>query len=676
MVSAARVQSTATRRSFWHLVGVGLVCVGATGGGGALLYYRCVWLREHQRALQLSSMRPPLRRTRPYVAGSGDAGGVEVRQKSLPGVVFYGLVTVRLLLLIVCVVPVMWYAFLTYGLGLCSEQVLFAKLRDALTAMGPSYIKFGQWMATRPDFFPPALCASLEKLYDNTEPHRWAHTEKLLRRTFCEAAAPDAKVTKNATKTITEADGDGEGGGGEAAAAGIGEAQGAMESHHNGLYYLREIETVPVNSGSIAQVHRGVLREEVDGIPAGTEVAIKVTHPYIRECISADVVVMRIFVGLLTFFVPGAAYFDLHRSLREFSSLISSQLDLRQECDNLQQFIYNFRDLPGVIFPKPLPSLCNEDVLIETFEEGQPLQELQSGADHRDVAERGCHMFIKMLFEDNFVHSDLHPGNLLLRTNPGAPLYAISPSSAAAASAAGAYPDGKVKLRHELVVLDPGLVTMLSKEERNNFIALFAAVACGDGDLGADLMLDRMPEASPSRRRDVSREKFHADMRDIFNLVAPGNSEGFKLSNIRIGPVLGKIMNTLRENQVTIDGNFASLVLTVIVGEGLGRKLTPDFNIFAEAAPYLMALLEDSELRFLAWKLRDTYGTTALLRDSVHFVKLERTATYAEMGMKKAAKTLGRVRRVLLGETAADVSVREDEYEGDAAAPTLGTSSP
>ncbi|RNF10732.1 ubiquinone biosynthesis protein [Trypanosoma conorhini] len=637
MAVLPQARATVTRRSFWQLLGAGAFVAGSAGGG-LLLYYRYAWLPDRRRAAQLSRMQAPVRRTLPYVAGAGCRGHEGAAQeaavvavggplRAFAVVAFYGFVVLRTLLLLTRMLPVVWYAFLTYGLHLCGEQVLFERLREALTAMGPSYIKLGQWMATRPDFFPPSLCAALEKLYDHTVPHSWSHTEKTLRRTFREAAA--------------EA-------GGDAAPAGL--------PPRNALYYLSEIETVPVNSGSIAQVHRGVLREAVDGIPAGTEVAIKVAHPRICQSVAADVVGMRWCVRALTFLLPSTVYFDLERSVQEFAAFIQSQLDLRQECDNLQQFIFNFRDFPGVIFPRPLPSLCSQEVLIETFEEGQPLQEIQGGENYADLAERGCHMFLKMLFEDNFVHSDLHPGNLLLRTNAGAPV-----SGAAAAlrplSADARYPDGKPKLRHELIVLDAGLVSTLSREERNNFIALFAAVACGDGKLGADLMLDRMPETRGPARA-VNREKFREDMQAIFSIVAPGNSEGFKLSKVRIGPVLAMIMNTLRENQTPIDGNFASLVITVMVGEGLGRRLTPDFNLFGEAAPYLVALLEDGELYFLASKLRETYGTPALLRDSVHFVRPERTATYAEVFVKKVVKDTGRLWRWL---TAAPTTATETD---------------
>lgn len=587
-MSTAPVRKKILSGSYKHLFGAGLVLTGC-GGLGAYVYYRRVWLPAYYEAARRKNQRPPVRRTPLYVAGTADGEGLLPEPRTMPTLLFYPYVAYRMLLLFVGSVPVLWYAFLTFGLKLCPRRVLYLKVRAWLASMGPSYIKLGQWMATRPDFFPPELCAVLEELYDNSESHSWANTEKTLRRIYLE-----------------------------------GPSKGK-----NALSCLAEIEKVPVNSGSIAQVHRAVLRDTVDGVPAGTTLAVKVTHPYIREQVAADVAAMRVFVRVANAIIPGFRLFNFDSSIREFSSLIRSQLNLLIECDNIERFRFNFRDFNGVFFPKPLPSLCTEDVLFETFEGGEPLQNVQCSEDNRGVAELGCHMFLKMLFEDNFTHSDLHPGNLFLRTN-------------SIGNTKEVYPDGKQKLEHELIVLDAGLVTTLSKEERNNFISLFAAVACGDGELAADLMIDRLPANQKGEGAGIDRDKFRREMVNIFDMVSP-QADGFRLSNVQLGAVLGRIMSVVRETKTPLDGNFSSLVLTVMVGEGLGRKLVPDFNIFAEAAPYMVAFLEDEELYFLANKLRQTYGAAALLRDSMELVRPEKASTYAEVIVKKTMHALQRL---------------------------------
>ncbi|SCU68016.1 ABC1 family, putative [Trypanosoma equiperdum] len=635
MMGRIRVCPQPTYPSVLHLFCIGGVTALTACGGALLLYYRGVWVPERRRLLQQQTCLPP-RRTRQFIAGSGSyqqqVAVFQYHPHVLREILFCGLVVLRTILLVVHMVPVIWFTFLTYGLHFCSEPVFFGKVRDMLLAMGPSYIKLGQWIATRPDIFSPVMCSALEKLYDNTEPHSWSHTEKTLRNTFRES--PQGSNDEG--------------------------RKGDTGTRQNVLYYLREIEKVPVNSGSIAQVHRAVLREDVDGVPTGTTVAIKILHPLTREIICADLFVMKCFVNVVTTLFRDTVYLDLRRALGEFSSLLCSQLSLDLECDNLKQFAFNFRDFPGVIFPKPLPSFCTPDVLVETFEEGRPLQEIQPCDEFRDAAQRGCHMFLKMLFEDNFVHSDLHPGNILIRANPGAPLN-VPPTTFFSPTTVERYPDGKPKLKYELIILDAGLTTSLSPEERNNFISLFAAVACGDGSLGADLMIDRLPPDVRPPYPEAKREKFRMDMTNIFNTVAPGASDGFTLRHVRIGSTLCKIMNTLRENKTPIDGNFASLVLTVVVGEGLGRKLIPDFNLFAEAVPYLMVLLEDNELSYLANKLRSTYGAGTLLRDSLSLVELQRTPTYIEAGLRKASKTVDRILQQLTRQSAVTCASQEEK---------------
>ncbi|CCW63542.1 unnamed protein product [Phytomonas sp. EM1] len=560
-----------------RILGACTVIFGCSGTS-IYIYYQKIWLPEYIERFELEN-KTPVRHTKLYLSEINDNGRTLARINTMPNLLFYLYVAYRILLLAVSSVPLIWYAFLSFGLGLCSHYFFYHRVLLFLSFMGPSYIKLGQWIATRPDLFPIELCNVLERLYDQTEPHSWRHTEKLLQRKY----------------------------------------EDGICCGNDAFYYLKDVERIPINSGSIAQIHRARLKESIDGVPSGTELVVKVTHPFIRDRIAADLTAMHLFVKVVNIIVPGAHVFNLDHALINFSRLICSQVNLRIECDNMEQFRYNFRNTKGVLFPVTLPSLISEDVLFETFEEGSPIYTLDASLDNKDIAELGCHMFLKMLFQDNFVHSDLHPGNVLLRTNymGGAPKHSSK------------------EPRRQLIVLDTGLVTSMSKQERNNFIALFAAVACGDGELGADLMLDRLPENVNQQLTKMNRENFRREMKSVFDLVAPG-TEGFKLGTINISEVLAKVLKTVRENNVLLDGNFASLVFTVIVGEGLGRRLTPDFNLFVEAAPYLITYLEKDELWFLANKLRETYGVSGLIRDTVDLVRTEKANTYFEAFAKKS----------------------------------------
>jgi len=532
----AAVSKLARRQVF----GTTLVCSSL---GAAAYYYRDRWVPQKYAAAP-STLQPPVRRTTIFTAGDGAV--IEEKHKYHP-FVFKLYSIFRLWLLCFRVVPVCWYLFLSH-VGLCPLTFAYEALHDMLVAMGSTYIKLGQWLASRPDIFPPDLCHALSKLFDNAPPHAWASTEAALR---------DGDV----------------------------------------LRHLASIETVPLNSGSVAQVHRGILRDDVDGIPAGTAVAVKVLHPHIREQIAADIAAMRMMINAVEAVVPGAVYFDGQRALSEFSSLIQSQLDLQRECDNLLQFRYNFRDFDGVVFPAPAPSITTRDVLVETFEEGVPLHAF----DHRNdpegacLADIGCHMFLKMLFEDNFTHADLHGGNLLVRRRKErrGPWWQVPASLCS----------------QEIVVLDPGLAVTLSPIERENFIALFGSVACGDGKLAAELMLDR----SRNLRKECNREEF---VKSIQSVVEIANSNDFKLSDVDFGAVLTQVLTAVRVHGGSIDGNFASIVVSVIIGEALGRSLAPDLNIFAASAPYMMRYLEGTELSGLIEQLRQKYGAASLVKNT------------------------------------------------------------
>lgn len=544
-------------------------------GGSVVIGSILVFFNEERLKSSLNRGIPPPRLTQPYVCGRNYCKLTSDNYYYFRKGFFFLYILYRSLFLFTRVIPLLWFAVLTYKFGLCSEDYFSKELLNFFTAMGPTYIKLGQWMATRSDIFPSNLCKALENLYDSVEEHHWRHTKKILKNSY---------VTKYSNNVEF--------------------GNSASDSRKAFFDFLFDIQQKPIKSGSIAQIHRAKLKEDVDNIPSGTELALKVVHPNIRQTFAVDLAAMRFFFRMLDALCPDARLFNLDVGLREFESLVLSQLDLRTECDNLQQFSYNFRDFPGVVFPTPLPSLVTNDLLVETFEDGEPLTSLQSSDDNKDLADVGCHMLMKMLFEDNFVHSDLHPGNVLVRAKHDDTSLELSPQNV----------DKKQTKNRELVVLDAGLVTTLSERNRFNFISLFSAVACGEGEYGANLMLEGFlsTQNSSFSANSINASKFRMDMKKVFDQVT-SDSSGFKLSNVQIGKVLLDILTTLRENKVPLDGSFSSLVLTVIVGEGLGRKLAPNYNLFAEASPYLISYLKNRELYSLSCKLEEKYGTKCLL---------------------------------------------------------------
>jgi aarF domain-containing kinase len=140
----------------------------------------------------------------------------------------------------------------------------------------------------------------------------------------------------------------------------------------------------------------------------------------------------------------------------------------------------------------------------------------------------------------------------------------------------------------------------MSERERENFIALFTCVAAGDGDVGARLMLERSPE---QHCNDVPG--FMKDMKQVFERVSP---RSLNLSDIDVSEVMQSVLNTMQHHKVRIDMNFASLLATVVIGEGLGRRLTNgEFNMFETAMPFLLKCLKSHEMSYMIERLQEAY---------------------------------------------------------------------
>ena len=192
----------------------------------------------------------------------------------------------------------------------------------------------------------------------------------------------------------------------------------------------------------------------------------------------------------------------------------------------------------------------------------------------RRLAERGVAAFFQMVLVDNFVHADLHPGNILLRTSAAA---GVSGDSQASTVARDEVP--------RLVFLDAGLVVRLSEREKRNFCDLFLAVARGEGTKAGQLIVDR----SPGGREGVKRNGGDPDrfVGAIAAVVEDVAARKFQLGSVAIGPVLLAVLSAVRMDRVPLEPAFGNLVSAIVVLEGIGRQLHPELDLFGVAVPML-----------------------------------------------------------------------------------------
>jgi ubiquinone biosynthesis protein len=394
-----------------------------------------------------------------------------------------------------------WLALLITFAGAERRREWFAACLLALFRdLGATFIKVGQIMSTRPDLFPPHVIRALEKLQDQVGPFPTAHVVRTLGEDF--GAPPEA--------------------------------------------LFESFEPLPIASASVAQVHRARL-------PGGRLVAVKVQRPGLEQIVEFDLAVMRGCARALALF-PSIALLAPVEMITEFGRGIRAQIDFNLEAEHNRRFRECFVGEPDILFPTLVPELCSRRVLTMEFIEGVKILQVartRTAHDPSRLARLGFKVLLKMIFEDGFVHADLHPGNILVT------------------------PSGKV------AILDLGLVGELDDEHREAFARYFAAWAQGDGRTMANLMAD----LSPSPHTIPDREGFTRDVEAFTHRYL-----GKPLGEIQVATVVFDMMGILRRHRVRVNATFTMVNIAIAVTEGIGKQLDPSLDLLHEALPFFAKL--------------------------------------------------------------------------------------
>ncbi|KAI3984604.1 hypothetical protein MKX01_040481 [Papaver californicum] len=391
------------------------------------------------------------------------------------------------------------------------RKIWLRVVRVTLEKAGPAFIKWGQWAATRPDLFPRDLCTELSKLHTKAPAHSFAYTKKTIEKAF--------------GRKLPE--------------------------------IFEDFEEEPVASGSIAQIHRATLRFRYPGQKSKPiVVAVKVRHPGVGESIRTDFAIINV-VAKISNFIPALKWLRLDESVQQFAVFMMSQVDLAREAAQLSRFIYNFRQWKDVSFPKPLYPLVHPAVLVETFENGESVAAyVDENVGHERMksalAHIGTHALLKMLLVDNFIHADMHPGNILVRVPKGKPSH-----------------KKLFKSRPHVIFLDVGMTAELSKSDRVNLLEFFKAVAVRDGRTAAECTL-RL-----SKQQNCPNPKaFIEEVSKSFAFW--GTREG---DIVHPADCMHHLLEQVRRHKVNVDGNVCTVMVTMLVLEGWQRKLDPDYDV-------------------------------------------------------------------------------------------------
>jgi predicted unusual protein kinase regulating ubiquinone biosynthesis (AarF/ABC1/UbiB family) len=237
-------------------------------------------------------------------------------------------------------------------------------LLNSLLTLGPTFIKLGQLLSTRPDVLPPEYIDEFERLQDDVPPAEW-----------------------DAAKAVIEAD--------------LGPVDEVFEA----------FDDEAISGASLGQVY--VARVD------GRKVAVKVRRPGIEPLVEADLRVIRWSLPILMRFVGQARSFSLETIADEFEKTIREEMDYRREREMLIEIGENFSDSERIRVPGAIPGLSSQRVLTMEYVEGTKISDVEDldslGIDRTELAETLQRSYLQMIVQDGVFHADPHPGNLAVR---------------------------------------------------------------------------------------------------------------------------------------------------------------------------------------------------------------------------------------------------------------------
>src|SRR5579872_5927013 len=242
------------------------------------------------------------------------------------------------------------------------------RIRQALEELGPTFVKFGQVISTRPDLVPAPIILQLEKLQEHVPPFPGHEAVRILET---ELGAPVERL-------------------------------------------FARFDLEPIAAGSLGQVHRAVHFD-------GRALAVKIRRPNVVRDVERDLSLMAELALLIERHLPEAEIFDPVGLVNQFSRSIRREMNFAREGRTIDEFRRLFRNDATLFIPAVFWDLTTEAVLTMEFVEGLKVGDrevlISAGLAPREIAANGARIFMKMAFEFGFFHGDPHPGNIRILPN-------------------------------------------------------------------------------------------------------------------------------------------------------------------------------------------------------------------------------------------------------------------
>eukprot|EP00804_Cyclotella_cryptica_P018926 CCRYP_006462-RB/>CCRYP_006462-RB protein AED:0.13 eAED:0.13 QI:308/0.5/0.33/1/0.5/0.33/3/0/751 len=444
----------------------------------------------------------------------------------------------------------------------------------AIETAGPTYIKLAQWASTRNDLFSPEFVGHFSKLQDETRGHSWRDTEAALERAYGKewkkilcfdniigGGGYDGKDEDTMENRRLKGKGDRAN---RERQIRLEKNESSDRSTSKSASTSSSSPTIPIGSGCVAQVYKARLRTSHGLHPPGTAVAVKVQHPHILEKVCLDFYLMNKFASFLEH-IPrlNLDYLSIKDSVDQFRDIMLPQLDLRVEAHNLRRFRRDFEGESQIAFPEPFTELTSREVLVEKFVEGEPMlnfvmreDEGHTRRDREELARVGLQAVMKMIFLHDFIHADLHPGNMIVDRNKNArgnPL--------------------------RINMIDCGLTVEMGERDHENMVKILGSLIKRDGYSAGQLMVDT---ARKCQATELDVELFCLGIQKI----CEDDEENNFLESV--GDYITDICYLACRHKVKLEAAFINAALACEIMEGLAASLYPDMHVQQVALPMVL----------------------------------------------------------------------------------------
>jgi ubiquinone biosynthesis protein len=389
---------------------------------------------------------------------------------------------------------------------------LAVHFRLALEELGPTFIKFGQILSTRPDVLPLSFITELSKLVDSVSPEPWELMRGLL-----------AKELGREPETV-----------------------------------FASIDPQPMASASLSQVHAAVL-------PDGQEVVIKIQRPNISAVIDTDLEILASLAASAQASALGKVS-DFTGIADDFSFTLRNELDYQREGRNADRLRESFAGAKHLLYiPKIYWQLSTRQVLVMERIYGIKINDIPAldaaGYDRHKVALNSASATVKQVMEDGFFHADPHTGN-----------YLIMP--------------GEV-----LGLVDFGKVGYLRDKDRMDLIRLYIVAI----EMDVDGIIDQLARMG-AVQEDMDRNRLAYDLSRFLNKY-----NGVPIKYVRARELIDEITAITFRHHLRLPATWWLVAQTIVMLEGIGLQLDPDFDVFEAAEPHIRTLMKNLLLPHGDW---------------------------------------------------------------------------